>query len=89
MTEPPEDNDGGTSYGLLVPFLERDKRYALGVEYGMLHERMRNESEVTGYFTLDNQEQITLAANRLGWTIRSMEPWGGGDWFWLEMEKPE
>lgn len=79
---------------LVVPFLDARAEFAYGVEFGMLYARMQwmEETEISGYFTIANQEQITLTANRLGWAIESMEEWRHdpqrpADWFFLRMAK--
>jgi hypothetical protein len=74
------------SYGLLCPFLDESPSYAHGVEFGMLWALMRTETIIKDYFTTANQEQITLAANRMGWKIIDMKPWGK-DWVLIHMEK--
>jgi hypothetical protein len=70
-------------YGLLVPFLDRSDSFAHGVEFGMIWERMKACREAgepfADYVTTANQEQLTLAANRLGWTVEEMRQeadWG-------------
>ena len=82
-----DQSSDDASYGLVLPFLDPSPSYAHGVEMGRLCERMKHEDEIKDYVTIENQEQVTLAANRLGWQINKMEPWEGGDWFWLEMHK--
>jgi hypothetical protein len=79
------------SYGLICPFLDQSPRYAYGVEFGMLYARMDggDEDEIEDYFCRANQDQILLAASRLGWHVATMEPWGS-DWlrFRLERKRP-
>jgi len=41
---------------------------------------------IDDYFTIANQEQITLAANRLGWKILKMKPWRK-QWVRIRMRK--
>lgn len=85
-----EDGEGGDNYGLICPFLDDDPKFARGVKFGMLYARMRNGEECTikGYFTTDNQEQITLLCNRTGWRIVEMKPWDDhpDDWTWHHLE---
>lgn len=77
-----------TSNTLVCPFLNADPVYAFGVEFGMLYVEMRaeNPAPIARYFTTENQDQILLAASRLGWTVEEIKPWGK-DWFWCRMEK--
>ncbi len=73
---------------LVCPFLDESPTYAYGVEFGMLYAKMRDPSveRIADYFCTENQEQITLAANRLGWKITFMEQWyGGPGWMWVRM----
>lgn len=74
------------SYSLVCPFLTDDPNYAYGVELGMLFEQMKIETKIKNYFTMANQEQITLLCNRTGWTIKDMIPWGK-DWVFIDMAK--
>jgi len=74
------------SYTLVCPFLNDDPTYSLGVEFGMLYARMQAEDRVADYFSRKNQEQILLAANRLGWRVVEVRS-QNKDWFWCEMEK--
>jgi hypothetical protein len=75
---------------LVCPFLTDDPVYANGVEFGMLYARMRDapEDAIQDYFCRANQEQILLLANRLGWTVREIEPWNK-HWFWCVIERGE
>ena len=76
------------SHTLVIPFLTDEPLYTHGVEFGMLYVQMRDTEEpISGYFTIENQDQILLAASRMGWRVIKMEPWEN-QWFWLEMEKP-
>jgi hypothetical protein len=75
------------TYNLVCPFLTDDPAYACGVEFGMLYVRMRDSDEPIGqYFTIQNQDQILLAASRLRWAVKELRRWGK-DWFWCRMEK--
>jgi hypothetical protein len=77
-----------TTHTLVCPFLNSDPAFAYGVEFGLLYARMSNSDEpVTGYFTIQNQDQILLLASRLRWRVRELRRWGK-DWFWCELEKP-
>ena len=72
---------------LACPFLTEDPMFAYGVEFGMLYARMQNSDDnIASYFTTYNQDQILLAASRLGWSVQEIDPWGK-DWFWCRMEK--
>ena len=75
-------------YGLVCPFLNHNPVYAYGVEFGMLWCKLQDPEidVIEDYFLLANQEQITLAANRLGWHIVEMRSWGK-DWMWVEMRR--
>jgi hypothetical protein len=76
-------------YSLVCPFLSDNPLYAQGVEFGMLYVRMRDAAPgdvIDDYFLLPNQDQITLAANRLGWRIVRMRRWDGS-WFRCRMVK--
>src|SRR5688572_16575419 len=65
------------THTLLCPFLNDEPAFAHCVEFGMLYARLRDEREraIEECFLIENQEQITLAANRLGWRIVRMCPW--------------
>lgn len=90
-----DDHEDGphedAEYGLLVPFLDTSDSFAHGVEFGMIFEQLKVCREAgepfRQYVTIANQEQLTLAANRLGWHIETMRPWGD-QWFWIEMTPP-
>ena len=76
-----------SSNTLVCPFLSADPVYAYGVEFGMLYPELRDSDEpIARYFTIQNQDQILLAASRLGWAVEEMKPWGR-DWFWCRLEK--
>lgn len=76
-----------SSNTLLCPFLNTDPAFAYGVEFGLLWARMQNEEEpIADYFTRANQDQILLAASRLGWAVAEMKPWDRY-WFWCRLEK--
>ena len=71
---------------LICPFLTDDPEFARGVDFGMLFQCMRTESEIDDYFLTANQEQITLLANRMGWHIVNMESWSEGpEWTRIHM----
>ena len=75
------------THALVCPFLTDDTEFARGVEFGMLYARMRESDEPIGqYITRGNQDQVLLAASRLGWSVAEMRNWGT-DWFWCLMEK--
>lgn len=75
-------------HGLVFPFLDGSPAFAHGVEIGLLHARMRDggEGRIETYCLIDNQEQITLMANRQGWRVLRMKA-GPEGWFWCEMER--
>jgi hypothetical protein len=76
-----------TMHNLIVPFLTDNPEFARGVEFGMLYARMRQEqTAIADYFLLANQEQILLAANRLGWEVLTLKPNCPG-WFWCVMQR--
>jgi hypothetical protein len=70
---------------LLCPFLDQSSAFTQGVEFGMLVAKMRKAKKVSDYFLLANQDQILLAASRLGWEICNMKV--KGDWVWIRMKK--
>jgi hypothetical protein len=64
-------------YVFVCPFLTGDPVFAAGVEFGMLWVRMRDadiDEVLDDCFLLANQDQIKLAAARLGWRIVHMCP---------------
>jgi hypothetical protein len=72
---------------LLCPFLDSDPAYARGVEFGILWTRLRaSDGPIGDYFTRANQDQILLAASRLGWSVEEIRL-AGKDWFWCRLEK--
>lgn len=71
---------------LVVPFFDQDPKYAYGVEFGMLYARMQVETEIADYFTIENQEQILLLANRLHWSVSELETTDCSGWFWVKMQ---
>ncbi len=87
MSDEPDDEDPTRpSWGLLCPFLDPSETYALGVEFGMLWEQMRRKQRIKGYFLRGNQEQILLAASRMGWHVKQIET-HDKSWFWLTMSR--
>lgn len=73
---------------LVCQFLNDDPVFAYGVEFGILWMRMKEEDEIQGYFTTENQEQITLAANRGGFEIVQMKQWKKGpEWTWFHLRR--
>ena len=73
-------------YSLVCPFLIDDPLCAYGVEFGLLFARMKSQKVIKDYFCLGNQERILLLANRLGWQVKKLKPFGK-DWFWIAMKK--
>jgi hypothetical protein len=78
------------SHTLVIPFLTDNPIFAYGVEFGMLYVRMRDPTAfvIEEYCSRWLQEQITLAANRLGWRVAEMAPWDE-HWFRCRLEKCE
>jgi len=78
------------NHTLLCPFLDDSKTYALGVEFGMIWAKFQDSSidEIKDFIMTDNEEQIILAANRLGWIIEKINNTDqGGGWTWIEMRR--
>lgn len=71
---------------LLCPFLDDSLAFARGVEFGMFFTQMRRAKVIADYFLRENQDQILLAASRLGWTVVRMKR--EGDWIWIKMKPP-
>lgn len=71
---------------MVCPFLDRNPRFAYGVEFGLLYARMQLHSEIRDYFCLANQEQILLLVNRMGWQVLEMED-HDGEWFFCHISK--
>ncbi len=78
------------SHSLVVPFLTDDVQFALGVEFGMLYQRMRHGDEdvIEDCFLLENQDRILLLASRLGWHVSEIEGWGEG-WFRCRLDRSQ
>ncbi len=78
-------------YDLVMPFLTDDPAFAHGVEFGLLYARMTRgeEDRISDYFLIDNEEQITLCANRLGWRVVEIRHGECEGWFWCEMVRGE
>jgi hypothetical protein len=76
-------------YSCVVPFLTDDVNFAHGVEVGMLYQKMRDPwwDVIEDSFLIDNQEQITLMANRLGWRVAFLMGEEGGAWFRCRLER--
>ena len=74
--------------GLICPYLDQDPKYALGVEFGIIWMRMRDDNEdvIQEYFTTANQDQILLACPRLGWRCVEMKRWDEF-WTWYHLER--
>lgn len=78
-----------SEHTMVCPFLNGEPAYAHGVEFGMLYCQMRDSDEpVEGYFHRENQDQILLAASRLGWTAEDIKA-HDDFWFWVRLEPPE
>lgn len=78
------------TYTLVVPFLADGEEFARGVEVGMLYTRMKcgHEDEIKDCFLRENQEQILLLANRLGWRVLTIRTYDES-WFWCWMARTE
>jgi hypothetical protein len=74
-----------SEHRLLCPFLKESSEFTHGVEFGMLFARMQRETKIADFFLRSNQDQILLAASRLGWSIVKMR--SSGDWTWISMKK--
>lgn len=75
---------------LVMPFLTDDHEFARGVEFGLLYERMSksDETEIKDYFHTTNQDQICVAASRLGWRVEDMKTWEDGpEWTLFRLMK--
>lgn len=75
-------------WSLVVPFLDDSPEYARGVEFGMVYTELRDTdaTEYANYVSRANQDQVLLAASRLGWFVAEMTP-HDGSWFWLRLER--
>ena len=80
MSEEPEG--GESEWGCIVPFLDRDNKYAYGVEFGILYEQLKHSDSISELFCLANQDQILLLLSRLGWRVIKMEAL---DEFWFSL----
>ena len=76
-----------TNWGLVMPFLTDDEKFANGVEFGMLYMEMQHKPLVIrNYFHRANQEQILLLANRTSYSVEFMKPWDV-NWFYLYLRR--
>ncbi len=84
------NEDDGSSFGLVAPFLTDDPVFAYGCEFGMLYERMKHEDEIEEAYHTENQDRILVMAGRVGWVVDEVTPldWEDG-WFMLKMHKAE
>lgn len=72
---------------LLYPTLNADPLYVQGIEYGILYAQMQATDEpIEQFFTRRNQEQILFLANRMGWSVETIEP-QDDEWFWCRLAK--
>jgi hypothetical protein len=73
---------------LVCPFLDESNEYASGVEFGILYANMQDpwNDMIEDFFTRANQDQILLAANRLGWHVAEIKE-ENKDWFWCRLER--
>lgn len=85
--EPAGDEPAGNT--LMVPFLNLDPVYAFGVEFGQLYAEMRapDPEPIERCLTRTNQDQVLLAASRLGWTVDEIKK-QDRHWFWIRMSPP-
>jgi hypothetical protein len=62
---------------LLLPFLDKSRRYCYGVELGMqvVARMLSGADEFRGYFRTENEEQIRLACYKLGYEVVELKPW--------------
>lgn len=80
-------------YGLACPFLNDDPVYAAGVEFGMLWADLRQQPKRwSGYVLPTNEEQVRVAASRLGYEVPKIEPWTPDDetetaWVLMELRR--
>lgn len=86
-------NEDDESWGLVCPFLNHDPVFAQGVAFGQLWCRMREEIEISDYILSEIDEQVRVAASRLGFEITKLEPWlwQGEEtgWILIEMHRAE
>lgn len=66
-----------TEYSLLIPFLDPSQRYCRGVELGMqiIAPMLNGKRVIRGYFRSRNEEQIRLAAHRMGYEVTLVKAW--------------
>lgn len=78
-------------YSLLCPFLDDSNSYTCGFEFGQFWEtmkRLKSGRVMRNLFHVENQEQITLAANRMRWRVLKMEPVKETPgWVYIEVQK--
>src|ERR1700682_3624176 len=79
--------NSASTHRLVCPFMTEDLNFSYGVEFGLLHARMRRGNKrIKDYFCRANQERILLLANRLGWSVRKIKAWDQ-NWFYCILEK--
>jgi len=78
---------GDDTHKLVCPFLDSSPEYARGVEFGILFERMKFEEEIIDLFLMENQDQILLLVNRLGWTVDTCTDASTPGWFSISMRR--
>jgi len=80
-----------SSYGLVLPFLRDDLAFAEGVEVGMFWMELKRRPKVHRQFCLlGNQDVLLLAADRQGYEVVKMRPWGTErQWFYLKLRRRE
>lgn len=75
------------TWAMVCPFLTDDPVFARGVEFGLLYAQMQaGEEDIQDYFQRENQEQILLLVNRVGWQVVEMQP-HDGCWFWCHLKR--
>lgn len=84
------DEPDSTEWGLVVPFLTDNFEFARGVGFGMFYEQLKAAS-ATGVFEttaiIQNQEQILLTVNRLGWEVEELDSEWYEGWFKIRVRK--
>lgn len=72
---------------IFCPYLNSDLNYSLGVEFGVFVCFMQAGEQFSGYFFIENQEQMLLLVNRMGWQVKEMER-HDDEWFFMDVEPP-
>jgi hypothetical protein len=56
-------------------------------ELHRLEERMRTDLQIDDLVLESSREGVLALAERLGWRVRALEPWGSG-WLRCRLERP-